>query len=54
MPNEIVFTPEKLELLKKAYQQAVDQKQQEFIFDGNEYVVGYAKYLIEYLTDKFK
>lgn len=48
-----MFTPEKLRRFKKAYEQAVEDHDGDrhavFMFDGNEYVLGYAKYLIEYL-----
>jgi hypothetical protein len=38
-----------LERFRKAYQKAVAEKVDTFMFDGNEFVVGYAKYLIQYL-----
>jgi hypothetical protein len=47
--NMITFTPEKLQLFKAAYQLAVDAHVDTFRFDDKEFVVGYAKYLIEYL-----
>jgi hypothetical protein len=52
MVEMIDFTPEKLKKFKKAYQRAVDKKSDIFIFDGSEFVVGYAKYVIEYLDSK--
>jgi hypothetical protein len=34
---------------KRAYTRAVAHNEEVFIFDGNDFVVNYAKYLIEYL-----
>jgi hypothetical protein len=48
------FTKEKLKAFKKAYETAKMKAQATFIFEGDEYIVNYAKYLIEYLEDKFK
>ena len=47
--NVVTFNKKKLKALKKAYQQCVDRKEDVFVFEGQELVVGYAKYLIEYL-----
>jgi hypothetical protein len=51
---EVVFTPEKLKRFKEAYQIAADKCVDIFVFDGNEYLTSYAKYLVEYLENKFK
>ena len=40
--------------LKKEYQNAVVNSKNTFIFDGNELLTDYAKYLIEYLTPMFR
>lgn len=48
------FNREKLRQFKKIYLAAVEDKKEIFIFDGEEYVTGYAKYVIEYLENKFK
>jgi late competence protein required for DNA uptake (superfamily II DNA/RNA helicase) len=45
----INWTPAMLARFKKAYDKAVTEKVDTFMFDGNEFVVGYAKYLIQYL-----
>jgi hypothetical protein len=50
----ITWTPAMLARFKKAYDKAVAEKADTFMFDGNEFVVGYAKYLIEYLNGVFK
>jgi hypothetical protein len=38
--------------LKKEYQKAVNENVKTFSIEGHLLVVGYAKYLIEYLTSK--
>jgi hypothetical protein len=40
--------------LKKEYQNAVDNSKDIFVFDGNELLTSYAKYLIEYFTPMFE
>jgi len=42
----IMWTPARLRQFKKHYAQWIDKPRAVFKFDGNEYVVGYAKYLI--------
>lgn len=55
MKRKVVeWTPEMLKRFQVSYTKAVEEKAKTFIFDGNEYVVDYAKYLIEYLTSEFK
>lgn len=39
--------------LKNEYKNAVRDSKDTFIFDGNELLTKYAKYLIEYLTPMF-
>lgn len=48
----VSFDREKLERLKVSYGEAVRLNADSFRFDGNEYIVGYAKYLIEYLDSQ--
>jgi len=48
----ITWTRPMLERFKRKYQRAVDAKIKYFTFDGNDFVVDYAKYLIQYLDDK--
>ena len=50
----ISFTEADLAEFKSAYNTAVKDNQDSFIFENHEYVVGYAKYLIEYLNSKFE
>jgi len=51
--NKIIFTAEKREELRVAYDATVKRGDDTFWFDGVEIVTGYAKYLIEYLDMKF-
>ena len=50
----INFTKEKLNKFKREHSKAREKGKEVFIFDGNEYLLNYATYLIEYLEDKFK
>lgn len=45
----IAFTAGKRERLRKAYNVAVNDDADVFVFEDREYVTGYAKYLLEYL-----
>lgn len=49
------WTPGMLARFKVAYKAAYKQgdKNSTFIFDGNEFVVSYAKYLIQFLDSQF-
>ena len=49
----ISWTPEALVRFKNRYEQTVTLKNEQFAFNGDVYVVGYAKYLIEYLEGRF-
>ena len=46
----IQWTPSMFRRFKKAFKQTTTNS---FIFDNQEYVTAYAKYLIEYLEDRF-
>lgn len=48
----IEFTIVKKLALRKAYNKAVEDKRDQFTFEGNEYLVSYAKYLLEFLDTK--
>lgn len=50
----VMWTRPKLNRLKKAYTQAVADNADTFWFENHEYVVGYAKYLIEFLESKIE
>lgn len=49
----ITFTPELLEKLKREYKKAISKNIDTFLFEGNELLVSYTKYLIEYLETVF-
>ncbi len=49
----VKFTQESLVRFKAAYEKAVADKQEQFTFEGNEFILGYAKYAIEYLEGEF-
>lgn len=50
----IEWTRPKYKALGRAYNAAVTAGLITFTFDGDEYVTGYAKYLLEYLKEKFQ
>lgn len=53
----ITWTQPMLERFKRTYDAAVETRfsyNDTFEFDGHTFVVGYAKYLIEYLESRFK
>jgi hypothetical protein len=57
MTKIVNFTPEMRDGLRAAYDKACAKEHDHrtvFVFDGNEYLVGYAKYLLEYLDNAFK
>lgn len=39
---------------RRVYEKAVKEEKTEFEFEGREYLVSYAKYLLEYLETKYK
>ena len=49
MEQEISFDRPMLDRLKTAYNRAVENKVKTFMFENNQYLVDYAKYLIEHL-----
>ena len=48
----IDFTPAKYQKLKDAYQKAVLEGREKFLFEGQVVVTGYAKYMLEYLKER--
>ena len=50
--GQITFDRTKLNRFKVSYANAVERKFVSFIFEDNEWLVGYAKYVIEYLEGK--
>ena len=51
--KQVSWTPEKLEEFKTVWEAADDLERESFTFDGNEYLVTYGRYLIEYLEYVF-
>lgn len=51
--KQVSFTPEKRDELQKAYDKAQKDEAESFTLDGNEYLVTYARYLLEYLDQVF-
>jgi|LakMenEpi03Aug12_release.lakeMendotaPanAssembly.Ray.scaffolds.fasta_scaffold6925849_1 hypothetical protein len=45
---------EYLEGLKAAYQQAVEEKQISFYYQEKEFLVSYAKYLLQYMESDYE
>jgi hypothetical protein len=45
---------EYLEGLKAAYQQAVEEKQTSFYYQEKEFLVSYAKYLLQYMESDYE
>jgi hypothetical protein len=50
--NMVTFDRKKLRRFRVAYTAAVKAGLGAFIFDGDDYVTSYAKFVIEYLTQK--
>ena len=48
----ISFDVPKYKKLHKAYRRAKNAGEDTFVFEGHEIVVGYAKYLLEYLETR--
>jgi len=51
--HQVEWDRPKLDRLKNAYANAVTDEQEQFEFEGLEFVTGYAKYLIMYLEAEF-
>ena len=50
----LTFSKDRLVRLKDSYAEAISEGRDEFTFDGYDFLVGYAKYLIEYLDNHFE
>jgi len=51
--KQVSWTPDNLKKFKVAWNAANDAEKESFTFDGNEYLVTYGRYLIEYLEYVF-
>ena len=52
--NLVNWTPVKLALFRKEYDNALAKNKISFKWNEHEYLVNYAKYLLEYLEGRFK
>jgi hypothetical protein len=46
----ITFDRRKVEQFRKAYNRARTAGETQFVFDGHDFLVSYARYMLEYLT----
>lgn len=53
-PEHFTFDKEKTKELREAYDTAVADGAEQFVFHGHTLVVDYAKYLLQYLEGRFK
>ena len=51
MTTKVHFDRPKMKRLQARYDRAVEKKEEWFVFDGEQYLTDYAKYLLEYLRD---
>lgn len=49
---EMLINKKNLKEIKRLREKAIEDKKDSFTFDGNEILVGYAKYLIEFMELK--
>lgn len=47
-------TPAQVYQLKRRYDQAVENGEEQFTFQGHQLLTSYAKYMLEYLADRIK
>lgn len=52
-PKFIRWTVETREQLRKSYKLAVENKHEVFVFNGDQYVTDYARYLLQHLDNTF-
>ncbi len=52
--QEVGFTKESWVKLKEAYKKAVDDTEDEFVFEGRTFNTRFAHYFIQFHDDKFK
>ena len=50
----VTFTAESIKRFEQTYDEANAKHVDRFVFDGNEYVTGYAVYLLEHLKERFE
>jgi hypothetical protein len=54
LTETINFDAAKVERFRKRYERAVREGEEVFKFEGKDILVGYAKYVLEYLEGKLK
>lgn len=54
MGEYITWVPSKLDAFRKQYEAAVKKDLETFMWEGREFFTPYAKYLIEYLSYRFR
>lgn len=52
--KKIEFDQDKFTKFKEDYNKAVEEGVNSFFFDGHEFLVSYAKYLLEYLSNNYE
>jgi len=53
MTEHIEFDAAKVKRLRKEYDKAARNGDKSFTFEGNDYMTDYAKYMLQYLEEKF-
>jgi len=49
-----LFNQDKFEQFQQAYEEAVSKQETQFTFNNQEYLVTYAKYLLDYLSTHYE
>jgi hypothetical protein len=52
--KKISFTKQQFKVFKQSFKVALQKNKDSFIFEGNEFMTSYAKYLIEHLEPQLK
>ena len=50
--SQIIWTAPMRDRFRKAYNAAVEAREESFVFEDNTFVVAYAKYVLEYLDER--
>jgi hypothetical protein len=49
-----IVTPENFKKFKRLYLKALKNNQDQFVFEGNDVLVAYAKYMVEYCDTRWE
>ena len=52
MSNMVSFTAQTASDLAARYRLAVENNEEQFVFEGNDYLTAYAKYLLQHLSNQ--